>query len=173
MFSCTLAANLALSILQEPHNSSHVESLDAWVLEARSALDKMGPDNVVAVEAIRVLDALRFKASKLVSVDTRMGYIHPVPAGPMNVPYVGGRADFGTGGGVVGPTSPKSLGLPTPTASITSGTTPPPQGEDSLAWLSAMEEPTMEWPLGIGALEIGVQGGWERWIEDVASSGGL
>ncbi|ORY75688.1 fungal-specific transcription factor domain-domain-containing protein [Leucosporidium creatinivorum] len=90
------AANLALSILQLPSSAPHVFANDRWILESRTALVNMGEDNVVAMEGVRCIAALRKKISDVLPEGVNLAApVVDVGPGPHPIPYMGGTISFG------------------------------------------------------------------------------
>jgi hypothetical protein len=136
------AVHLAFAILQDPTNPRN-DSLDAWILEARSILHRMGRDHTVALEAIACIDALRQKIVECARVRNGL-------ATPQTTPYLADTLLF-----------VDSNRVPTPAA--TSWTSSMEQRvsndvlvrcrEPSLEGHFVHQELSVKWPLGADALE--------------------
>lgn len=178
----------AMAILQNP---TLAESLDPWILEAHSVLSRMGPENVVATEGIRCLDALRRKFAEIIPPNVHLAPMakEEASSSTVPVPYLGITASIGSSASMVLPhfANTSNISLPSlsngssSTESSTPGVTYSPSeslphnwddtglllaGEDS--WPSL---PSVSWPLGIGALDlVGGDVQWAALLKDMGIS---
>ncbi|KAI5474899.1 hypothetical protein MNV49_002293 [Pseudohyphozyma bogoriensis] len=175
------ACSLAMAILQDPTNVAQAEALDAWILESRLLLTRMGSDNTVAIEGIKCIDALRRKVAEVVPAGTRLGPLASVEPGPVPIPYMGLSASIGTSGNSPSGSSLATSPYSSPENFSSDGSLPPSTSEamDPMffadgsgdEWLSA-NVPVQSWPLPLHSLEtLNGGAGWNGLLREYGIMG--